>query len=63
MYMSSSEREAALLKERAKYEDVLNPFVPSGAPRPFTDEGPDLYRRRALPLVQQFAPNYQGHQN
>jgi hypothetical protein len=39
---------------------VLAPFVPSGAPRPFTDEGPDLYRRRALPLVQNWAPNYKG---
>src|SRR5271170_2639850 len=58
MYMSAREKEAALINERAKYEEVLSPFIPSGAPRPFTDEHPDQYRRRSLPLVQNYAPNF-----
>jgi hypothetical protein len=57
-YMNASEKHAAVIKERTKYEEVLSPFVPSGAPSPFTDEGPQQYRERALPILQNYAPNY-----
>jgi hypothetical protein len=44
---------------RAKYGEVLDQFdVPT--PRPFPDEMNEQYRRRALPVLQKHAPNFQN---
>jgi hypothetical protein len=44
---------------RAKYGEVLDQFnVPT--PRPFPDEMNEQYRRRALPILQKHAPNFQN---
>ena len=44
---------------RAKYGEVLDQFdVPT--PRPFPDEMNEEYRRRALPILQKHAPNFQN---
>jgi hypothetical protein len=44
---------------RAKYGEVLDQFnVPT--PRPFPDEMNEEYKRRALPILQKHAPNYQN---
>jgi hypothetical protein len=54
-----AEREKNVQEARAKLDDVIQPFNRS-APRPFTDENAELYRKRTLPMVQQYAPNYQN---
>ena len=56
-YESSAEREKNVQEARAKLDEVIQPFN-RAAPRPFTDESSDLYRRRTLPIVQEYAPNY-----
>jgi hypothetical protein len=56
---SSAEREKNLWAAKAKADEALMPFH-KAAPRSFTDESHDLYRRRVLPLVQQHAPGYEN---
>jgi hypothetical protein len=58
-WKTSAEREKNLWEAKAKLDEVLTPFN-RAAPRSFTDESHDLYRRRTLPIVQQYAPNYQN---
>jgi hypothetical protein len=55
---SYEEREKNVQEARARLDEVIQPFNRS-APRPFTDENAELYRKRTLPMVQQYAPNYQ----
>jgi hypothetical protein len=54
-----AEREKNVQEARARLDEVIQPFNRS-APRPFTDENAELYRKRTLPMVQQYAPNYQN---
>lgn len=56
---SYAEREKNVQQARAKLDEAIQPFN-RAAPRPFTDESSDLYRRRTLPLVQERAPNFQN---
>jgi hypothetical protein len=58
-YESYAEREKNVQEARAKLDEAIQPFN-RAAPRPFTDENSDLYRRRTLPLVQQHAPKFQN---
>jgi hypothetical protein len=58
-YETSSEREKSVQEARARLDEVIQPFN-RAAPRPFTDENAELYRRRTLPIVQQYAPNFQN---
>ena len=58
-YESASEREKNVQDARAKLDEIIQPFN-RAAPRPFTDENADLYRKRTLPIVQQYAPNFQN---
>jgi hypothetical protein len=58
-YETASEREKNVQEARAKLEEVIQPFN-RASPRPFTDENSDLYRRRTLPMVQEYAPNFQN---
>jgi hypothetical protein len=53
-----AEREKNVQEARARLDEAIQPFNRS-APRPFTDENAELYRKRTLPIVQQYAPNYQ----
>jgi hypothetical protein len=57
-YASFVERETELQDTRANYEDHLQPFNRS-APKPFPEETRDEYRRRALPILQNYAPGMQ----
>ena len=59
MYESPAQREKNLWDAKAKADEVLMPFH-GAAPRSFTDEGHDLYRRRVLPMVQQHAPGFEN---
>src|SRR6202042_3305133 len=54
-----AEREKNVQEARARLDEVIQPFNRS-ARRPFTDENAELYRKRTLPMVQQYAPNYQN---
>jgi hypothetical protein len=56
-YASSSEKEAALQRERAKYQEILEQHG-RPSPRPFPDEKPSQYARRALPIVQSIVPGF-----
>jgi hypothetical protein len=56
---SYAEREKNVQEARSKLDEAIQPFN-RAAPRPFTDESSDLYRRRTLPLVQPHAPNFQN---
>ena len=56
---SYAEREKNVQEARAKLDAAIQPFNRS-APRPFTDENSELYRKRTLPIVQQYAPNFQN---
>jgi hypothetical protein len=47
--------ESKIQETRAKYDEALQPFNRS-APRPFPEETHDEYRRRALPILQNYAP-------
>jgi hypothetical protein len=58
-YESASERERNVQEARARLDAATQPFNRS-APRPFIDENADLYRKRTLPIVQQYAPNFQN---
>jgi hypothetical protein len=53
-----AEREKNVQEARARLDEAIQPFD-RAAPRPFTDENAELYRKRTLPIVQQYAPNYQ----
>lgn len=58
-YMQSpSEREKTLQEAKAKVDAILEPFN-QAAPRSFTDENDEQYRRRTLPLIQKHAPGYE----
>ena len=59
VWETSVEREKNLWEAKAKLDEVLQPFN-QAAPRSFTDESQDLYRRRTLPMVQRYAPNFQN---
>lgn len=56
-YTSSAEKEAALQRERARYQEILEEHG-RPSPSPFPDEGPDQYARRALPIVQSIVPEF-----
>jgi hypothetical protein len=58
-YESYSEREKNVQEARAKLDQAIQPFN-QAAPRPFTDENAELYRKRTLPMVQAYAPNFQN---
>jgi len=58
-YETASEREKNVQEARARLDEVIQPFN-RAAPRPFTDENAELYRKRTLPIVQQYAPNFQN---
>jgi hypothetical protein len=58
-YQSYAERETENQKIRAKLQDALQPFN-HPEPAPFVEEMTDQYRKRALPHVQQHAPNFQN---
>jgi hypothetical protein len=58
-YETASEREKNVQEARARLDTAIQPFN-RAAPRPFTDENADLYRKRTLPIVQQYAPNFQN---
>jgi hypothetical protein len=58
-YESYAEREKNVQEARAKLDEAIQPFN-RAAPRPFTDENAELYRKRTLPMVQQHAPNFQN---
>ena len=57
-YAPFIEKEAQIQETRAKYEEALQPFNRT-APRPFPEETRDEYRRRALPILQNYAPGMQ----
>ena len=59
MYESPTEREQRLWDAKAKLDAALQPFN-QAAPRSFTDENAELYRRRTLPLVQLRAPGFEN---
>ena len=52
------DKETQIQETRAHYEDHLRPFNRS-APQPFPEETHDEYRRRALPILQNYAPGMQ----
>ena len=58
-YESYAEREKSVQEVRARLDEVVAPFNRS-APRPFTDENSELYRRRTLSMVQEYAPNFKN---
>lgn len=58
-YESPTEREQRLWDAKAKLDAALQPFN-QAAPRSFTDENAELYRRRTLPLVQLRAPGFEN---
>jgi hypothetical protein len=57
-YPAYIEKETQIQETRANYDDHLRPFNRS-APRPFPEETHDEYRRRALPILQNYAPGMQ----
>jgi hypothetical protein len=57
-YPAYIEKETQIQETRAHYEDHLRPFNRS-APHPFPEETLDEYRRRALPILQNYAPGLQ----
>ena len=59
MYETAVEREQRLWEAKAKLDAALAPFN-QAAPRSFTDENSELYRRRTLPLVQLRAPGFEN---
>ena len=59
MYETASEREKNVQEARARLDEIIQPFNRS-APRPFTDENAELYRKRTLPIAQQYAPRFQN---
>ena len=57
-YPAFVEKETQIQETRAKYEEALQPFN-RNAPRPFPEETHEEYRRRALPILQNYAPGMQ----
>jgi hypothetical protein len=51
-------KESQIQETRANYHEHLRPFNRS-APQPFPEETHDEYRRRALPILQNYAPGMQ----
>ena len=49
------DKETQIQEKRAKYDEALQPFN-RNAPRPFPEETHEEYRRRALPILQNYAP-------
>jgi hypothetical protein len=49
------DKEMQIQETRANYHEHLRPFNRS-APQPFPEETHDEYRRRALPILQNYAP-------
>jgi hypothetical protein len=52
------EKETQIQETRAKYQEALQPFN-RPVPQPFPEETHDEYRRRALPILQNYAPGMQ----
>ena len=52
------EKETQIQETRAKYQEALQPFN-RPVPQPFPEETRDEYRRRALPILQNYAPSMQ----
>ena len=52
------EKETQIQETRAKYQEALQPFN-RPTPQPFPEETRDEYRRRALPILQNYAPGMQ----
>ena len=57
-YPSYIAKETQIQETRAKYDEALQPFNRS-APRPFPEETHEEYSRRALPILQNYAPGLQ----
>ena len=57
-YIPEIQKEQEIQDTRSKYDEALQPFNRS-APRPFTEERSDEYRRRVLPILQNYAPGMQ----
>jgi hypothetical protein len=57
-YAPYIEKETEIQETRANYHERLQPFNRS-APQPFPEETRDEYRRRALPILQNYAPGMQ----
>jgi hypothetical protein len=57
-YLTHAEKEQQLWNEKARYDAGLMPFNRSG-PRSLVDEDALQYRRRVLPMLQAYAPNFQ----
>ena len=54
-YAPFIEKEPQIQETRAKYEEALQPFNRPYI-RPFPEETHDEYRRRTLPILQNYAP-------
>ena len=52
------EKETQIQEIRAKYQEALQPFN-RPVPQPFPEETRDEYRRRVLPILQNYAPGMQ----
>jgi hypothetical protein len=52
------EKETQIQETRAKYQEALQPFN-RPVPQPFPEERTDEYRRRVLPILQNYAPGMQ----
>jgi hypothetical protein len=57
-YAPFIEKEKQIQETRAKYEEALQPFNRT-TPRPLPEETHEEYRRRALPILQNYAPGMQ----
>lgn len=57
-YLPVIQKEHEIQETRARYDEALQPFNRS-APRPFPEEMNDQYRRRVLPILQNYAPGMQ----
>jgi hypothetical protein len=57
-YPAYVDKETQIQETRAKYDEALQPFN-RNAPRPFPEETHEEYRRRALPILQNYAPGMQ----
>ena len=58
MAFQFAEKEAQIQETRANYQEALQPFN-RPVPQPFPEERNDEYRRRVLPILQNYAPGMQ----